>query len=392
MADIPFLVLNQNRFAWTSTERLHQWPKVGPQTVYLYGPSGIGKSHLVRHFAREERTAHPDMSIASLTADQLVAESRECLAAVRQESALLGKASNKPDLSSRRQRQTRAAPVAVAAGRVEPDMRRDTWWQSGLPTDGAFDELERRYRAVDLLILEDLTDLQHLHRVQIQLVSIVDEILRRGGRVLWTSSRSPGELEGFIPRLLTRCVAGVCAALKPLDEASRFKLLCHFACAKQIPVPEDASRLLAAEFCVSPCELLAALVSLDVAARQTRGAISCELVRRFLDEAVKPRRLALDEVTAAVARHFGVTVGGLRSASRQQALVVPRHCAMHLGRELTGLPLRAIAEFFGGRQHSTVLHACQRLEELLADRPDLRHELALVRRKLGSAERSADVL
>jgi chromosomal replication initiator protein len=219
--------------------------------------------------------------------------------------------------------------------------------------------------------------------VQLQLVSIVDEILRRGGRVLWTASRSPGELDGFTPRLLTRCLAGVCAALKPLDEASRFKLLCHLACAKQIPLPQETARWLAAEWQVSPSELLATLVRLDVAARQRQSALSCEFARRFLADEFKPQQLTLQEVTTTVARHFGVTVGALRSASRQRGLVVPRHCAMQLARELTDLSLRSIAEFFGGRQHSTVLHGCQRLEELLGERPDLRHDLALIRRKLG---------
>ncbi len=386
MADtVPFLVLKENRFVWTALERL-KVSAAGLQSVYLYGPSGSGKSHLVRQFARDLQS-NSKLSIAHVTAGQLAGESQE----IRQRAARQYSA-GRPSVSA-----AEAENAPVHAGSVtsieswEPvstgpasgtDNGESLWLEAA--DDEAFDPLQQQYRGLDVLVCEDLTELQRWPQTQAQLVPLLDEILRRGGRVVLTSNCSPGQLSGFSPRLVTRFRNGVCAAIEPLDATSRCKLIKHLASAKQIPITSDAARLVADELVVSPRELQETLVRLDQSARIQQADLDQTFVQRFLASEIKPQSLTLQQVTTAVARHYGVTVGDLRSESRLQGLALARHCAMFLCRERTGLALRTISAFFGGRKHSTVLHACRRIERLLESRPEVRRDIEQICRVLGA--------
>lgn len=331
------LVLEENRFAWAALASLHdaaEQPARG-RLVYLYGPSGAGKSHLVRQFLRDERRRDPDLRAATVTAGRFAAELAEASEA------------------------------------------------------RSVDCFQARYRDLQVFVCEDLTGLEYRHETQQQLVAAIDELLSSGGRVVLTSTRAPGELAGVQRRLVNRCYGGTCAAVEAPGPASRAALLAHFALAKQIPLPQDAVDFLAAELPVSPRELRATVDQLDLQARQARTRIDCDFVRRCLESEIKPRSATLAEIARAVARHFGVTIAGLRGQRRAQGVVLPRQCAMFLARQLTAEPMQAIARYFGRRNHTTVLHACRRMRTLASDEPALRQHLAQIHRALGCSEAGA---
>lgn len=326
---IPFLVLDENRFAFAAARRLQQRKPAPPsRLVYIHGSSGSGKTHLAWTFARDERRANPSVRLAHITAAQFAAE--------------LAQASK----------------------------------------DKTIPEFQRRYRELGVLICEDLQGLERRHETQRQLVFVLDEILARGGRCLVTCNKAPGELRNVLPQLINRCRGGVAASVALPSETSRRRLVAHFAQTRQIPILAEASEILSRELAVSPRELLGSVVQLDAWARLKGAKVDRSVARRFLDGEVKPRSVTLPEIAQAVARHFGVGGRALRRGTRAHGDVLPRQCAMFLARQLTTEHLRVIAEYFGRKNHGTVLHACKRVELLAEKQAEIRRDLDQIRRSL----------
>lgn len=340
LAAEPFLLLDENRFAWAALERLKRDARssrtsarpLEGRLVYIHGPSGVGKSHLVRQFLRDERRRDPKLRTAILTASEFAAQLADA-----SEARKIG-------------------------------------------------EFQSRYRDLDLFVCEDLAAIEHRPETQQQLVALIDEILKSGGRLVFTSRKSPGELAGVQRRLVNRCHGGTSASIELPGPSARAALLTHFALTRQVPLPQEAIDLLAAELPVSPRELLAAVQQLEVCARLARTRIDRAFVRRYLDGEIKPQSATLPQIAQAVARQFGVPITALRGQRRAQGIVLPRQCAMFLARQFTAEPMQAIARYFGRRNHTTVLHACRRMNSLASDDPTLRQHLAQIRRALGRSE------
>jgi chromosomal replication initiator protein len=239
-------------------------------------------------------------------------------------------------------------------------------------------------RQVDLMVLEDLQSLEGRPETQTQLLSLTNELLANECQIVWTCRKSPGELVKFLPRLINRFRGGVLAAMRLPGPASRQSLVEHFAASRQTGVTPAAMRNLASNLAVSPRELQAAVGRLAAIARQERRAIDADLVRKFLAHDLPPPKLKLEDICREVARQFGTTATDLRSRSRDRRSALPRQCAMFLARELTRGNLVQIGKFFGGRDHSTVVHSCQRFVALLEDDADLRSTLNQIRHVFGA--------
>lgn len=328
----PFLLVKENRFAHTAVRQLSSREGGrGPSLVYLQGAAGCGKTHMVKRF---------------LADDPYVMQ---------------------------------AAPYAITTG---AEFAEDL----GKAIDGdAVEEFRAAYSGLDLLVVEDLQGLEGMRNPQERLVHIVDDVLSLGGRVLFTSTLAPGELQGVVPRLVDRCRAGVNAAIEPLGRASRTSLLGHFASVRQIAVSLDVLKHLAKECPRSPRGLLSVLVQLDLMARENNVPIDRQLVARYLLRESPNHVVEMQTIATRVARTFEIPVAQVRNGDRSREHAVPRQCAMFLARELTEESLQSIAAYFGRKNHSTVLHACQRIKELERDDPALGQRLHALRRDLSGS-------
>ncbi len=333
---VSFLVLPENRFAFEAVRAIAdpQPADDPPRPIYLYGPSGVGKTHLARHAVRLFLARHPTARVEHVTAAEFAAEFAEA--------------------SSRK-------------------------------TIPLFQTATRQF---DLFVMEDLQALERRKQTQIQLLLLCDELAAGGCQIIWTSRSPPGEMPQFSRKLVSRFRGGVTGHLRQPGPASRFKLLEHFSRSRQIRLPEEGARLLADELDVSPRELWAALTQLNSIARQHRRPIDSDLVRKFLRREVAAPRPKLADVCSAVARQFGITGGQLRSRKQTRGVVVPRQFAMLAARQLTGRSLEQIGKYFGGRDHSTVIYACRRLARLLPFEPELRLNLSQIETVLGIPEGS----
>jgi chromosomal replication initiator protein len=331
---VSFLVLPENRFAFEAVRAIGGPAASGERVrpIYLYGPSGVGKTHLARHAVRAFLASRPDARVEHVTAAEFAAEFAEA--------------------SSRK-------------------------------TIPLFQTATRQF---DLFVLEDIQALQRRKQTQIQLLLLCDELYSTGCQILWTSHNSPGEMPQFLRKLVSRFRSGVTAHLRPPGAGSRARLLEHFSRARQIRLPEDAARLLANELPVSPRELWAVLTQLQSIAREERRPLDSDLVRKFLHQEATAPKPRLEDVCLAVARQFGITSAQLRSRQQTRGIVVPRQFAMLAARQLTGHSLEQIGNYFGGRDHSTVLYACRRLTRLLPLEAELRLNLSQIEAALGVPE------
>lgn len=333
--DEPFITLVENQFAVAAVERLVEAdPGIDPRLVYLYGPAGIGKSHLVRQFLWHERQRPAELSSVALTASELIAKIDESAGA------------------------------------------------------GLLHELREQFLKLDLFVCEDIAALERKPESQRFVIAVIDETLANGGRVLLTGSKAAGELESVTPRLINRVHGGVCAGLSPVASTSRVQLLAHFARMRHVTIPGDALQVLADRLPVSPRELRSTVGKLDeVAQKNGSTLVNRLLAERFLDDAVASPAPGVAEVAKAVAKQFGVTVTALRTGGRAAATSLPRQIAMSLARELTGQPLERIAMYFGRQNHGTVIHARKKLAVRLEEDAALRRNVAQIRRRLGVAGR-----
>jgi chromosomal replication initiator protein len=328
---VPFLVLPENRFAFEAVSSVGQEPY---RPIYLYGSSGVGKSHLARHAVRLFLSRRPQARVEHVTAAEFAAEFA--------------------DAASRR----------------------------------AIRLFQTATRDFDMFVLEDLQVLDRRRETQQQLLALCDELAATGCQIVWTSRNSPGDMPNFTRKLVTRFRAGVTAQIRSPGLASRARLLKHFSLSRALALPQEAADLLGEGLAVSPRELWAALGQIDSISRQHRRPVDSDLVRRFLRQEVAPPKPRLEEISRAVARQFGISTLQLRSRRQTRGIVVPRQCAMLAARQLTGQSLQQIGRYFGGRDHTTVIHACRRLRQLLGQDPQLSLNLAQIEALLGVTEGS----
>ena len=315
------VLVPENRFAHAAAIRLLDPSNTAVPIVTVFGPSGVGKSQLARHIARQSLAERPDLRVLHQTASQLAIE--------------LAKASQA----------------------------------------GVLDEFQTTYRRLQLFVCEDVQVLERRKETQQQLLAIIDEIIREGGRVLLTSTQPPGELKGLCPKLVNRCHGGVCGAIDLPGPGTRAVLLQEFAQSRGLVLRDQWVQKLARRIDGTPRELMGAVVHLETIAADRRSTIDEQVIAEYVNRLQTPAGPTIAEITKKVAAVFDVSAKQVRQGGRGQAVVVPRQVAMFLAREGTGHRYTEIGRYFAGRRHSTVVHACQQIRQRLLEDGLLRQQV-----------------
>jgi chromosomal replication initiator protein len=296
--------------------------------IFLYGPSGTGKSHLAQGLAAAWKARHRRLRMQCITAVDFARELAE----------------------------------AIESQGVE--------------------DFRAKYRQAALAVFEDLGELGQKRSeklsAQEELIHTLDALVQRGSWVIVTCAKSPAELHDILPALQSRLMAGLTVPLAPPETAARLTILERVARERQFHLPKSAAQFLAEGFYGTVPELLGALTQLEVPARREGKSLDLRTVRRFLDEKKRAGAPEIPQIAAAVAKHFGLKLSELRSPSRRRAVVNARAVAIHLARKITRASLDQIGRYFGGRDHTTMMHSCRKIEELLRDEPAFRQEIELL--------------
>jgi chromosomal replication initiator protein len=303
----------------------------GYNPIVLYGPSGTGKTHLALGLAAEWKARNRRRV--------------ECLAAV--------------DFA-------RQLNDAIETQAVE--------------------EFRKKYRQAEMLVFEDIGRLvdrkSEKLSAQEEFIHTLDELIDRGSWIIVTSAAVPGEIEGILPGLQSRLTGGLTVPLVPPGPNTRLAILNQLAELRKIDLPEQAARALAEGFAATAPELMGAFTQLEVLARHDRGRIDVKAVRSLLAERENDPGPSLHAIALATARHFGLKLSELRSPSRQRAVVMARDIAVYLARSALKCSFQQIGQYFGGRDHTTVMHSWHKMEEQFGADPALRHEVEKIEQEI----------
>jgi chromosomal replication initiator protein len=229
------------------------------------------------------------------------------------------------------------------------------------------------YMQVDILIIDDVQFLSGKEKTQETFFHIFNHLHQSGKQIVMTSDRPPRELEGVEDRLLSRFKWGLTADLQTPDFETRIAIIQKKVHAEGISIDYEVIEYLAHSIDTNVRELEGVMISLLAQASLTRRDIDVDLAKNTLRHLVKDsvKEVTIDTIIESVTEHFKVRIPDLKGKSRLREIVLPRQIAMYLAKELTNLSLKSIGYHFGGRDHSTVIHAIQTVNDLMDTDKDI---------------------
>jgi len=247
---------------------------------------------------------------------------------------------------------------------------------------GRIDDFRNRYRKIGLLLVDDIQFIADKERTQEEFFHTFNAIHEDGKQIVISSDRPPKAIASLEERLRSRFEWGLIADLTQPDLETRIAILRAKAEEQAVPIGSDVIEFIARKVVSNIRELEGALNRIVAYASMGAMPISIELAQAVLSNVLynpKKRVVTPERITQAVADYYGVDPEALRGQRRDRSIVVPRHIAMFLMREETEVSLLRIGAELGGRDHSTVLHACDKIGRESAENDELRREISALR-------------
>ena len=335
-----FVIGKSNELAAAAAHAVAQAPGKVYNPLFIYGDTGIGKTHLMQAIAHDILSRNVEIRISFVGTEQFTNE-------------LIGSIQSH--------------------------------------TTAAF---RRRYRETDLLLIDDVHFLRGKEATQQEFFHTFNALYEAGRQIVLTSDRPPSEIPGLEARLISRFQWGMVADIQLPDFEHRVAILRQKAQLDHLEhtIPEDVIRFIAENVKSSVRELEGSIIKLLAFASLKHKEISIELAREALRDKLRPingnpdhfanTSLTIQTIQQLVAQEWGVTAEALRSKTRTKALTIPRHIAMFLTRDLLGTQLIEIGNAFGGRDHSTVIHSIDKTTEILNTDPTSKTRILKIRQQL----------
>jgi chromosomal replication initiator protein len=240
----------------------------------------------------------------------------------------------------------------------------------------AFDEFKRYYHSLDLLLIDDIQFFSGKNRTQEEFFYAFNALIDGGKQVIMTCDTYPKQIEGMEERLISRFSWGLTVEIQPPELEMRVAILMKKAEADNIKLDHNVAFFIAQNMRSNVRELEGALKRVVAYARFTNQNISLELVKDALKDilAAGNRQVTVDTIQKTVADYFKIKLTDMHSKKRSRDIARPRQIAMALAKEITQLSLPNIGDAFGGRDHTTVLHACKTIAEMRTVDADIAHD------------------
>ncbi len=250
----------------------------------------------------------------------------------------------------------------------------------------AINDFKRYYRSVDALLIDDIQFFAGKERSQEEFFHTFNALLEGGQQIILTCDRYPKEINGLEERLKSRFGWGLTVAIEPPELETRVAILMKKAQQAQMNLPHDVAFFIAQRVRSNVRELEGALKRVIANAHFTGRSISIDLVREALKDllALQDRLVGIDNIQRVVAEYYKIKVSDLNSKRRTRSVARPRQVAMYLAKDLTSHSLPEIGDTFGGRDHTTVLHACRKVKQLLDSDADIREDVKNLFRTLST--------
>jgi chromosomal replication initiator protein len=251
---------------------------------------------------------------------------------------------------------------------------------------GTMQDFMQYYRSVDALLIDDIQFFAKKLRSQEEFFHVFNALLERGHQMVLTCDRYPREIDGLEERLKSRFVWGLTVEVEPPELETRVAILMKKAEAEQVELDPAVAFFIAERIRSNVRELEGALRRVIANARFTGSRICIEQVKRALRDlfAIQDRLISMGNIQRTVAEYYNIKISDILSKRRNRTIARPRQVAMSLAKELTNHSLPEIGEAFGGRDHTTVLHACRKIAELRESSIDVAEDYRNLSRQLTS--------
>ncbi len=246
-------------------------------------------------------------------------------------------------------------------------------------------EFASTYRNIDLLLLDDIQFFQNKEQTQEQFFHLFNELYQQGKQIVLTTDRPPHQLTGLKDRLVSRFQSGLIVDIQAPDLETRIAILMKKAEEDGLEIPFDITQYIASAIKNNIRELEGALIRLLAFSTLRRQAITMELAQKVLQDILGKAAFAevtIDQVIKQISREMKVSERQILGKSRIQEVALARQVVMFLGRELTDLSLLSIGQHIGGRDHTTVIHACRQVEKRMKNDPEFTKRIQKLRDEL----------
>ena len=312
-----FVIGASNRFANAAAVAVAEAPAKAYNPLFIYGESGLGKTHLLHAIGHYARSLYPHVKVRYVNSEEFT---NDFINSIRDDKAA---------------------------------------------------NFQRRYRDVDVLLIDDIQFLQGKMQTQEEFFHTFNTLHNANKQVVITSDVAPKLLSGFEERMRSRFEWGLLTDVQPPDLETRIAILRKKAIQEKLSVPADVLEFIASRISTNIRELEGALIRVTAFASLNRQAVDIGLAQIVLKDLIPTEQsseISSATIMAQTADYFSLTIEDLQSASRTRKLTTARQIAMYLCRELTEMSLPRIGEQFGGRDHTTVMHAERKIRELMGER------------------------
>ena len=323
-----FIVGSANRLAHAASLSVAERPGHAYNPLFLYGGVGLGKTHLMHAIGNQVLSRFPRKRVVYATSEKFT---NEFIAGIQQ---------------------------------------------------GRIDDFRNRYRRIDLLLIDDIQFIADKERTQEEFFHTFNAIHEDGKQIVLSSDRPPKLITTLEERLRSRFEWGLIADLTAPDLETRIAILRAKAEEQSVPIASDVLEFIARKVASNIRELEGALNRIVAYASMGGMPLTIDLAQAVLSNVLynpKRRMVTPERIALAVSEYYGVEMDALKGQKRDRAIVTPRQIAMYLMRAETDVSLLRIGQELGGRDHSTVLHACDKIDRETQENEELRRELAAVR-------------
>ncbi|NNC54837.1 MAG: chromosomal replication initiator protein DnaA, partial [Pseudomonadales bacterium] len=250
----------------------------------------------------------------------------------------------------------------------------------------AINDFKQFYRSVDALLIDDIQFFAGKERSQEEFFHTFNALLEGGQQMILTCDRYPKEIDGVDDRLKSRFSWGLTVAIEPPELETRAAILMRKADQARMALSQEVAFFLAQRVRSNVRELEGSLKRVIASANFLDKPITIELVKESLKDvlALQDKQVSIDNIQRTVADYYSIKIADLLSKRRNRSIARPRQVAMALAKELTNHSLPEIGDAFGGRDHTTVLHACRKINELREQSNDIREDYRNLRRTLAT--------
>ena len=325
-----FVVGKPNEFAYAAARRIGEASSVPFNPLFLYGGVGLGKTHLMHAIAWHVRTAQPDRAVLYLSAEKFM---YRFIRALREQNIV---------------------------------------------------NFKEQFRSVDVLMIDDVQFIAGKESTQEEFFHTFNALVDQGRQIVISSDKSPSDLEGMEERLVSRLNCGLVADIHATTYELRLGILQSKAQKLGVSIPTKVLEFLAHKITSNVRELEGALNRVVAHSQLVGRDISLETTQEVLHDLLRAndRRVTIEEIQKQVASHFNIRISDMHSARRARSVARPRQVAMYLAKQLTSRSLPEIGRKFGGRDHTTVMHAVRKVDELREHDSGFNEDVELLRRML----------